>query len=69
MIPSHEARLHRIGACISDLSRNGIHLLDVNVGTRFKLVQQHLDYFQLMLGYDTDPDEILQLVCDRVARN
>jgi hypothetical protein len=69
MIPSREACLSRLGACISDLSRNGIHLLDATDQKRFKLVTEHIDYFQLMLGYDSDPGEILELLRDRVATN
>jgi hypothetical protein len=32
-------------------------------------VHEHLEYFQLMLGYDSDPAEVLQLLRDRSLRS
>jgi hypothetical protein len=69
MIPSHEACLDRIGTCISDLDLNGISLLTVDERKRFQLVHEHIEYFQLMLGYDSDPSEVLQLLRDRSLRS
>jgi hypothetical protein len=68
MIPSREACLDRIGTCISDLDLHGIYLLKADERKRFQLVHEHLEYFQLMLGYDSAPAEVLQLLRDRSDR-
>lgn len=62
MIPTQEICLERIQFCISDLSQNGIDLNNVDSHGQARLVREHLDYFQMMLGYDSDPAEVLELL-------
>ena len=62
MIPTQEICLERIQFCISDLSQNGIDLSNVDSRGQARLVREHLDYFQMMLGYDSDPSEVLELL-------
>jgi len=54
-------RLNRMGRCESDLARNGIDLLGAGERAMRLLVRRHLDYFQLMLGYDAGPREVIAL--------
>lgn len=51
-----------MGRCDADLARNGIDLLGAGDRETGVLVRRHLDYFQLMLGYDAGPREVLSLV-------
>ena len=62
MLPTQEVCLERIEFCISDLSDNGIDLIGADSRLRARLVREHLEYFQMMLGYDTDPAEVLSLL-------
>lgn len=62
MIPTQEICLERIQFCISDLSQNGIDLAGADNRGRARLVREHLEYFQMMLGYDSDASEILELL-------
>jgi len=62
MLPTQEICLERIQFCISDLSQNGIDVIGADSRKRARLVQEHLEYFQMMLGYDSDPSEILELL-------
>lgn len=62
MMPTQQVCLERIRSCISDLSQNGINVAAVDDRHRARLVKEHLEYFQLMLGYDSDPAEILALL-------
>ena len=56
-----ERRLRRMRRCELDLKRNGIDLADADVRATRLLVRRHLDYFQLMLGYDAGPGEVIAL--------
>jgi len=51
----------RACACRSDLLANGIDLAGAGHESLRRLVRLHLDYFQLMLGYDAAPAEIVAL--------
>jgi hypothetical protein len=62
MMPSQQTRLDRIHSCLSDLSDNGIELVRADERQLERLVYEHLEYFQLMLGYDSDIDEIIELI-------
>ena len=62
MAPSAETSLKRMGRCVSDLARNGIDLAGTGRRAMRLLVRRHLDYFQLMLGYDAGPREVVALV-------
>jgi len=62
MMPTQQTCLERIQSCISDLSENGINVVAADERKRARLVNEHLEYFQLMLGYDSDPAEILALL-------
>ena len=61
MSPSAEMSLKRMGRCESDLARNGIDLAGSGERAVGRLVRRHLDYFQLMLGYDAGPREVIAL--------
>lgn len=67
MLPTQATRLNRIASCISDLSQNGINLLEADETQRDRMVREHIEYFQLMLGYDSDASEILSLLKARAA--
>lgn len=58
---SAKTRLERMGRCESDLARNGVDLLGAGERAMRLLVRRHLDYFQLMLGFDADAREIIAL--------
>ena len=61
-MPSSAATsLQRMRRCQSDLAANGIHLAGRGDRTMRLLVRRHLDYFQLMLGYDARPREVVAL--------
>ena len=62
MLPTQEVCLERIQFCISDLSDNGIDVTHTDRRHQARLVREHLEYFQMMLGYDSDPAEILELL-------
>ena len=47
--------------CERDLKSNGIDLAVADEGAMRLFVRQHLDYFQLMLGYDAAPREVIAL--------
>lgn len=68
MVPTREIRLDRIRACVSDLSQNGIDIEQADDRRLDRVVREHIDYFQLMLGYDTDPSEVLDLLRERSGR-
>jgi hypothetical protein len=51
----------RACACRSDLLANGIDLAHAGHESLRRLARLHLDYFQLMLGYDFTPAEIVAL--------
>ena len=62
MIPALGTRERCILTCVSDLRSNGIDLTNADDGRLGQVVREHIDYFQLMLGYDSDPAEIIELV-------
>ena len=62
MAPSEGIRLQRMGACLVDLAEHGIDLATAARRPLRRLVRLHLEYFQLMLGYDARPTEIVELV-------
>jgi hypothetical protein len=69
MMPTPESRRSRMDTCISDLSENGINVMTLDDRHLGAFVRENVDYFQLMLGYDSDPGEVLQLIKDRAARH
>jgi hypothetical protein len=66
MIPPRKTQLTRLAACRSDLLENGIDLAPADLRRLCQLVRRHLDYLQLMLGWDAGVREIVGLVgsCD-----
>jgi hypothetical protein len=62
MIPTSKTCIERIESCITDLSENGINLVGADDRKLAHVVREHLEYFQLMLGYDSDPKEVLNLL-------
>jgi hypothetical protein len=65
MMPTHRVRVDRISACVTDLSDNGIRVDGATDRQLKQVVREHLEYFQLMLGYDSDPGEVLNLLKNR----
>lgn len=68
MRPKPESCRSRMDTIICDLSENGINLMGSDERHLGAFVRENLDYFQLMLGYESDPKEVLQLIKDRAAR-
>jgi hypothetical protein len=64
MMPTHALLKERIHSCVSDLSANGIDLIRADDFQIRGVVRQYLEYFQLMLGYDSDPEEVMALLRD-----
>jgi hypothetical protein len=62
MMPTAQTCMERIESCISDLSDNGIDLNRADERRLGQVVREHLEYFQLMLGYDSDAREVLELI-------
>ena len=62
MRPSDELQLDRVRACVADLADNGIDLFDADDEEIREVVYDNLDYFQLMLGSDAEPDELISLL-------
>lgn len=62
MMPTQQVRQDRIRSCVADLSQNGINLIGADDHRLAQVVRDHLEYFQLMLGYDSDPHEVLELL-------
>ena len=62
MISPLNTRERCILTCVSDLRSNGIDLTDADDSRVTQVVREHLDYFQHMLGYDSDAAEIIELV-------
>jgi hypothetical protein len=54
----------RVRACVADLAINGIDLFDADDEEIREVVYDNLDYFQLMLGCDAEPHEIIPLLRD-----
>ena len=67
--PGLRTKLRRLSACRSDLLDNGIDLDRPDHRRLCGLVRRHLEYFQLMLGFDAGLREIVALVeGTRIAR-
>jgi hypothetical protein len=62
MMPSHIECVHRIRESIDELESAGIDVLGLEETDLRRLVQEHLDFLQLMLGYDAPLHTILQLI-------
>ena len=62
MLPSYQTQLSRVHACRADLLDNGIDLARGDCRARCHIVRRHLDYLQLMLGWDAGLREIVSLV-------
>ena len=61
MASSAATSLRRMRRCQSDLAANGIDLAGTGERTMRVLVRRHLEYFQLMLGFDAGPREVVAL--------
>ena len=62
MLPTKPKRLARMGACRWDLGANGIDVTRKDARALRSLAETHLEYFQLMLGYDATTREIVTLM-------
>jgi hypothetical protein len=62
MYPSRKTQFARIGACRSDLNRNGIDVDALRPGALCALARRDLDYFQAMLGYDAPVRQVVELI-------
>ena len=67
MTHTKTARERCIRDCVTDLRDNGIDLTHASERQVRRVVLEHIDYFQLMLGYDSDAREIVELVKARRA--
>lgn len=67
MLSMSQVRLDRIRTCVSDLRDNGINLIGADDDRLAQVVRQHLEYFQLMLGDDSEADEVLELLKQRTS--
>jgi hypothetical protein len=65
MMPTVKLQRTRIASCIADLSDNGINLTAADDRQLRQVVREHLEYFQLMLGFDSDAGEVLDLLKSR----
>lgn len=63
------ARLGKISACRSDLLANDIDVTALDATQVAGLVGAHLEYFQMMLGDDSTPGQILSLIRHELADN
>ena len=61
MPPSAETSLKRMRRCQADLAAHGIDLAGTRGRAMRVLVRRHLDYFQMMLGYDAGTREVVAL--------
>ena len=68
MMPTDSLQRTRIATAIADLSENGINLTAADDRRLRQVVREHLEYFQLMLGYDSDAAEVLRLIRERKSR-
>lgn len=62
MLPSHDTRQERIRACVEDLMANGIDLLHANEHEIRAVVRENLDYFQLMIGDESRPGQVVSMI-------
>lgn len=62
MLSSHQGHRAAIRACVADLHENGIDLSHARHQEFQAFVRQYLDYFQLMIGSECRPSEIVTLL-------
>ena len=62
MLTSHRLRLGMIHECVVDLRNNGIDLRNADADQIRRLVHQHLDYFQMMLGGEPGEMEVIAML-------
>ncbi len=62
MLPNHIERAERIRESIDELEAAGIGVLSADGITLRRLVREHEDFLQCMLGYDASMHELLDLI-------
>jgi hypothetical protein len=62
MLPSLNQRVERIRESIDELEAAGIDLLSADEAALRRLLREHLDFLQCMLGYDVSLHELIELV-------
>ena len=62
MRPSDDMQLERVRECVADLAINGIDLFAADDEEIREVVYDNLDYFQLMLGCEAEPAEVITLL-------
>jgi hypothetical protein len=62
MMTSHRLRPGMIYECLVDLRNNGIDLRGAGRDAIRRVVHQHLDYFQMMLGGEPAEGEVIALL-------
>lgn len=62
MLPNHIERAERIRESIDELEAAGIGVLSADGTTLRRLVREHADFLQCMLGYDASLHELLELI-------
>jgi hypothetical protein len=68
MITSHRLHLGMIHECVVDLRNNGIDLRGAGRDAIRRLVKQHLDYFELMLGGEAAEGEVIAMLEQEARR-
>jgi hypothetical protein len=61
-MPTHSQRVERIRDSIDELDRAGINLLSADGVMLRRLVREHLDFLQCMVGYDASLHELVDLI-------
>jgi len=62
MLTSHRLQPGMIRECVVDLRNNGIDLRNADADQIRRVVHQHLDYFQMMLGGEPGEREVVELL-------
>ena len=62
MLLSRELIEDRMRFCVSDLRENGIDLDRADESAVREVVEANLDYFQSMLGFDSDVRAVIALI-------
>jgi hypothetical protein len=68
MMTSQRLRLGMIHECVVDLRNNGIDLRSADSAAVRRVVHQHLDYFQMMLGGEPGEREVIALIESETRR-
>ena len=62
MLPNQTQRVERIRQSIGEMEAAGIKLLSADGVALRRLVREHLDFLQCMVGYDASLHELVDLI-------